>query len=388
MNAANQIEGITGGWVSPEYDAAGNMIYAPKSGEETTGLHFVRDAWNRQVAVYEDDGDGVFEPTSGDTLLAKYEFDGANRRIEKTFADDTGVEYFYNQSWQLLEEVSVDDEVAPTAVNQYVWSPRYIDAPVARFHDATPTATCSMPPTTFATTPAMPTTTSPLRSTPPPATSSSVTSTAPTAKRRSTIRRAQPISGARTTDGPLYCGYFFDAETGNYRVRYREYITCLSTFDITDPAGYKGGINLYAYVGNSPLMLTDPTGLAGCGYLVCVRSEGSHSWIYAKNLDDGTEHTYGRWNAGYGGCNSKGVHMDVELKAGRKHTCERCIIVSTFTPTFNFGYDWYNKNCSTYAHDSWQELTGEYLESEAWWGGDHPDALCQSITNMNGGSAL
>ena len=136
VNAANEIEGITGGWVSPEYDAAGNMIYAPKSGEETTGLHFVRDAWNRQVAVYEDDGDGVFEPTSGDTLLAKYEFDGANRRIEKTFADDTGVEYYYNQSWQLLEEVSVDDEGAPTAVNQYVWSPRYIDAPVARFHDA------------------------------------------------------------------------------------------------------------------------------------------------------------------------------------------------------------------------------------------------------------
>ena len=47
VNEANQIQTISGGWVSPEYDAAGNMIFAPKSGDETTGLHFVRDAWNR-----------------------------------------------------------------------------------------------------------------------------------------------------------------------------------------------------------------------------------------------------------------------------------------------------------------------------------------------------
>ena len=245
---------------------------------------------------------------------------------------------------------SVDDEGATTAVNQYVWSPRYIDAPVARFHDGngdgdlldagdniryyTGDANHNVTATIDA------------------ATGDVVNRYVYSAYGEVTVyTRRGRIRPPPPNDGPLYCGYFFDAETGNYQVRNREYVTCLSTFDMTDPVGYKGGINLYAYVGDSPLMLTDPTGLLGRGYLVCVRSEGSHSWIYAKNLDDGTEHTYGRWNAGYGGCNSKGVHMDVELKAGRKHTCERCIIVSTFTPTFNFGYDWYNKNCSTYAHD-------------------------------------
>jgi len=40
-NAANEIQSIgdEGGWVTPLYDTAGNMIYGPKSGSETTGLH-------------------------------------------------------------------------------------------------------------------------------------------------------------------------------------------------------------------------------------------------------------------------------------------------------------------------------------------------------------
>ena len=54
-NAANEITSITGGWVTPVYDAAGNMISGPKSGDETTGPHFKYDAWSRQVAVDADD---------------------------------------------------------------------------------------------------------------------------------------------------------------------------------------------------------------------------------------------------------------------------------------------------------------------------------------------
>jgi hypothetical protein len=52
------------------------------------------DAWNRLVAVYDDD--------SGDPgdLIAAYEYDSGNRRIEKVLANETGVEYYYNQNWQ------------------------------------------------------------------------------------------------------------------------------------------------------------------------------------------------------------------------------------------------------------------------------------------------
>jgi RHS repeat-associated protein len=64
---------------------------------------------------------------------------------------------------------------------------------------------------------------------------------------------------APTVDGPLYCGYFFDAETGLYQVRNRYYDSGLSTFVSRDPA--EDDRNLYRYVGNNPVLLTDPSGL-------------------------------------------------------------------------------------------------------------------------------
>ncbi len=134
-NGANEIESITGGWVTPGYDAAGNMIYGPQSGDETTGLHYVRDAWNRLVAVYEDDGDGLFEPGTDDALIAAYEFDAANRRIEKVLAS-SHAHYFYNNQWQLLEERFVDGQGAMLSANQHVFSPDYIDSPIVWRHDA------------------------------------------------------------------------------------------------------------------------------------------------------------------------------------------------------------------------------------------------------------
>jgi len=64
------------------------------------------------------------------------------------------------------------------------------------------------------------------------------------------------------TDGPLYCGYWFDAETALYQVRNRYYDSSLATFISRDPIGYKGGINLYEYVGDNPTDKTDPDGKA------------------------------------------------------------------------------------------------------------------------------
>ena len=40
--------------------------------------------------VYVDDGDGLYEPGTDDALLAEYEYDGANRRIEKEVSEAGG----------------------------------------------------------------------------------------------------------------------------------------------------------------------------------------------------------------------------------------------------------------------------------------------------------
>lgn len=153
-------------------------------------------------------------------------------------------------------------------------------------------------------------------------------------------------------------------------------------------------INLYRYVRNNPIILVDPSGLACCGdrqydpcsqccsngtiqakSKPCIRCDTSHCCIYAQDLSTGTEHTYGRWMAGYGGTTASGVQMDVELNSGRGFSVERCTTVCGFSPTFGFGYGWYGNSCASYARDVWQSWTGEYLNATTWWSGDHPNSL-------------
>ena len=59
-----------------------------------------------------------------------------------------------------------------------------------------------------------------------------------------------------------YTGREEDAESGLYYYRARYYDPEIGRFISEDPLGYEGGINLYAYVGNNPLIHNDPTGNA------------------------------------------------------------------------------------------------------------------------------
>lgn len=58
-----------------------------------------------------------------------------------------------------------------------------------------------------------------------------------------------------------YAGRRFEPETGLYDDRARMYAPALGRFMQPDPIGTDGGINLYAYVGNDPVNLADPSGL-------------------------------------------------------------------------------------------------------------------------------
>ncbi len=137
-NPVNEITAITAtagtDWADPVHDRNGNMTTIPKPASLANGLTATYDAWNRLVEVKD-----------GQTVIARYDYDGLDRRI-KSHTDsgapsnptgvDTYLHYYYNTAWQILETRQSDTESAQPETlqpkHQYVWSQRYIDAAVLR----------------------------------------------------------------------------------------------------------------------------------------------------------------------------------------------------------------------------------------------------------------
>jgi len=137
-------------WIDPAHDLSGNMTTSATPGEEDVAHLLVYDAWNRLVEVIADDnGDG--DQDGGEHTLAVYEYDGLKRRIKKHVdawdraeADgsvDVWRHFYYTRSWQVIEirdaldsEDHEEDEPPESLppVQQFVWSQRYIDSPVLR----------------------------------------------------------------------------------------------------------------------------------------------------------------------------------------------------------------------------------------------------------------
>jgi RHS repeat-associated protein len=66
-------------------------------------------------------------------------------------------------------------------------------------------------------------------------------------------------------------------QTGLYYMPARYYSPALGRFLQSDPVGFRGGMNLYAYAGNDPLNLEDPMGLT---------PDGSYEQKYAITLSE------------------------------------------------------------------------------------------------------
>jgi hypothetical protein len=97
VNETTEITATTGtNWCDPVHDRAGNMTTVPKPSSLADGLALKYDAWNRAVE---------FQWAGG--MVVRCRYDGLNRRI--VWSVDVGGthnqwNYFYNASWQVLEQ--------------------------------------------------------------------------------------------------------------------------------------------------------------------------------------------------------------------------------------------------------------------------------------------
>lgn len=166
--------------------------------------------------------------------------------------------YYYNQDWQLLEERFLDSQEQLSASNQYLWSARYIDSPIMRFHDGNGDGDCldAGDNIRYYTGDANFNVTATIDG----GTVAVVERYVYTAYGEATL--FSPIwanPAAPTSAGPLYCGYFFDAETALNQVRNRYYHAHLGIFVTRD--SIQADINLYRYCQNVPTVSTDPNGM-------------------------------------------------------------------------------------------------------------------------------
>ncbi len=153
---------------------------------------------------------------------------------------------------------------------QYVWDPRYVDAPVCRFRDADGSPDDGLEEVLYYTQDANCNVTALVN------TSGGVVERYTyDAYGKVTFRQIdwslQTVAGS--ADGAasacdnqiLYAGYRFDPESGLYHVRNRPYHPTLGAWPVRDPAGYVNGFSLYQYVRSSPPMFRDALGLCTPG---------------------------------------------------------------------------------------------------------------------------
>jgi RHS repeat-associated protein len=270
-SAANEISGISASvgstWAAPAYDLAGNMNTIPIPTNLTSANTATHDAWNRLVSL-----------ANGSTTVATYSYDGLNRRVVKgvyvTGTLDHNEHAYFNEKWQILEiRKEVSGTINSNPLEQYVWHPYYIDAPVLRDYDA---ITSGSPTRYFY------------------AFDANYNVTATTNSSGTPVERYvySPYGGATFLDGRFnvlatqqsqignsiaYTSRQLDPESGLYYYRSRYMHSDLGCFSARDPVGYTGSSysTLYLYADAEPLSHTDPFGLSEATIVVPLAEEAA-----------------------------------------------------------------------------------------------------------------
>ena len=232
FNAANQLEDAAEFTYS--YDANGNQI---RKTNKVTGLstHFEYDAENRLIGIVPEDARGVH-----------YRYDGLGRRIEK---DVSGVvtRYLYDNEDILLELDGGNNIVA-----RYSHGPG-IDEPLIMERDLNFSGTFEASERFFYHAEGL----------------GSVTELTDTSGTVAQSYAYSPFGQIEFQLDPTlvqphtFTSREFDLESGLHFYRARTYEAITGRFLQMDPIGFAGGINLYTYVGNNPMNIVDPFGLAG-----------------------------------------------------------------------------------------------------------------------------
>ena len=219
-NTVNEIQGIA------THDANGNMTLMP-------GLKTKYDAWNRLVEVRH----------SSDNLIARYDYNGSNQRIQKT-VDNVVTESFFNEQWQELESVTGSE------LTTYVWGIRYVDDLVLREKGAERLYSLADPNWNVV----------------------ALIDSIGEAQERMKYDAFGKITwldynfvAKANSDyswNRTFTGQVLDAETGMMLYRNRYYHVGMGRFVSRDPIGYEAkDVNLFRYVGNRALNFNDELGL-------------------------------------------------------------------------------------------------------------------------------
>ena len=246
-NQANEItllNNLVGpSWVTPVYNAAGNMTTLPQPATPGSSFTAVYDAWNRPVKL-----------SAGGNTVAQHQYDGLNRRTVKlTYSGGVLSEtrhFFYSASWQVLEE-RVGSSTSPN--RQFVWGQGYADNLVLRDRDTTGSGTLNerfyalQDPNQNVT--------------------GLVDTTGAVQERYAYSAYGMPAfltgnfgprSASQFAWEILMGGYRWDVESSLYAVRLRQYHPNLGCWLSRDPV--EMDVNLYRYCWNNPTRMIDPSG--------------------------------------------------------------------------------------------------------------------------------
>jgi len=264
-NEANEMTAINSTGTNLDHDAAGNMTNVPVPGSETAA-HYdcTYDAWNRLATVRNSSG----------TVIQVNRYDGLGRRIAKAAFNSTSTAYdrtdfYYSESWQVLEErkatgvelATATSATATTPYAQYVWDGRYLHSPACRFRDSDGNG--SLDETLFYCNDANFNVTA------------LVDSVSGTVVERyqydpygqptiydSTWTNTRAFGDASSKQNELlFTGHRWDPETGLYHTPMRYYQPPLGKWSTRDPSGYSDSMNSYDYARCGPANVADPEGL-------------------------------------------------------------------------------------------------------------------------------